>query len=78
MFSKKTFHTFSTISFLWFLTFYVINNKNQSDSVISRDNYFGDTEKLLDGVETFGNNIKLRKWNQSICNVNVRFGYNKV
>ena len=78
MFSKKTFHIFSTISFLWFLTFYVINNKNQSDSVISRDNYFGDTEKLLDGVETFGNNIKLRKWNQSICNVNVRFGYNKV
>ena len=80
MFSKKTFYIFSTISVLWFFTFCVINNRNQvkSDSVISRDYYFGDTEKLLVGVETYGNNIKLRKWNQSICNVNVRFGYNKV
>ena len=77
MFSKKTFHIFSTISFLWFLTFYVINNKNQSDSVISRDNYFGDTEKLLVGYETYGNNIKLGKWNQSIVNVNVRVDYNE-
>ena len=79
MFSKKTFHTFSTISFLWFLTFYVINNKNQSDSVISRDNYFGDTEKLLVGYETYGNNIKLGKWNQSIISVGyLRHDYNEV
>ena len=79
MFSKKTFHIFSTISFLWFLTFYVINNKNQSDSVISRDNYFGDTEKLLVGYETYGNNIKLGKWNQSIISVGyLRHDYNEV
>ena len=80
MFSKKTFYIFSTISVLWFFTFCVINNRNQvkSDSVISRDYYFGDTEKLLVGVETYGNNIKLGKWNQSICNVNVRIGYNEV
>ena len=79
MFSKKTFHIFSTISFLWFLTSYVINNKNQSDSVISRDNYFGDTEKLLVGYETYGNNIKLGKWNQSIISVGyLRHDYNEV
>ena len=80
MFSKKTFYIFfSTISVIWFLTFCVINNQKQvkSDSVISRDYYFGDTEKLLVGYETYGNNIKLGKWNQSIVNVNLRVDYNE-
>ena len=85
MFRKKTFYIFSTISVLWFLTFCVINNKNQvkSDSAISRDYYFGDTEKLLVGYETYGNNIKLGKWNQSIVSVgglggSIRYDYNEV
>ena len=69
MFSKKTFYIVSTISFLWFLTFCVINNTNRSNSVISRDYYFGDIEKILVGYETYGNNIKLGKWNQSIVPV---------
>ena len=79
MFSKKTLYIFSTISFLWFLTFCVINNtKVKSDSVISRDYYFGDTEKVLVGYETYGNNIKLGKWNQSIVPVGyLRFEYNE-
>ena len=81
MFSKKTFYIFSTISFFWFLTFCVINNKDQvkSDSVTSRDNYYGDTEKLLVGYETYGNYIKLGKWNQSIIPVGyLRHDYNEV
>ena len=79
-FSKKTLYIFSTISFLWFLSFCVINNTKQvkSDSVISRDYFFGDTEKLLVGYETYGNNIKLGKWNQSIVTANERLAYNKV
>lgn len=80
MFYEKTFYFLSIIICLWFLNFCVINKTRQtsSDSVkIQNKYYFGDTEKLLVGYETYGKDIKLGKWNQSVIRSNDRHAYNE-
>ena len=62
------------------MNFCVINKTKQitSDSVkITKQYYFGDTEKLLVGYETYGKNIKLGKWNQSMVTSNDKHAYNE-
>ena len=80
MFYNKTFYFLSTISILWFINFCVINKTKHitSDSLkITKQYYFGDTEKLLVGYETYGKNIKLGKWNQSMVTSNDKHAYNE-
>ena len=80
MFYNKTFYILSTLVFLWFLNVCVINKTRQisSDSVKNtKQYYFGDTEKLLVGYETYGKDIKLGKWNQSVIRSNDKHAYNE-
>ena len=79
MFYVKTFYFLSIIICLWFLNFCVINKTRHisSDSLKNTiQYYFGDTEKLLVGYETYGKDIKLGKWNQSVIRSNDKHAYN--
>ena len=80
MFYVKTFYFLSIIICLWFLNFCVINKTRHisSDSLKNTiQYYFGDTEKLLVGYETYGKDIKLGKWNQSVIRSNDKHAYNE-
>ena len=62
------------------MNFCVINKTKQitSDSVkITKQYYFGDTEKLLVGYTNYGGSIKLGNWNRSLVEINVNHEYNE-
>ena len=78
----KTYYYFSlTVFFLWFCNVFVINHHSVKD--VKRDpqshenNYFGETAKLLEGYQNYGNNIKLGMWNRSLVEINIKGGYNE-
>ena len=80
MLRTKTLYFLSRITFVWLFSVCVIY-KTQTFPHDFEENgrkyYFGDTEKLLVGYETYGKHIKLGKWNQSIYTYNIKHGYNE-
>ena len=85
----KTYYFLSTVFFLWFCNVFVIKQsivhdlhsvkdvKRERDSHSPKSNYFGETEKLLEGYQNYGSNIKLGKWNRSLVEININLAYNK-
>ena len=77
----------STVFFLWFCNVFVIkqpivdNNHSVNDVKTNHqsheNNYFGETAKLLEGYQNYGNNIKLGMWNRSRVEINIKGGYNE-
>ena len=77
----------SIVFSLWLFNVFVIKQtlieSNHSvkdvkkDPLLPKSNYFGDTEKLLVGYQTYGPNIKMGKWNKSVVELNPSHAYNK-
>ena len=88
---RKTYYFLSTVFFLWFCNVFVIKQSivenRHSVKDVKRErgshahgqnsNYFGETEKLLEGYQNYGNNIKLGKWNESLVEFNYNLAYNE-
>ena len=79
----KTYYFLSTVFFLWFCNVFVINHhsvkdvKREPQSQSHENNYFGETAKLLEGYQKYGDNIKLGVWNRSRVEINIKGGYNE-
>ena len=83
----KTYYFLSTVFFLWFCNVFVIkqsivDNRHsvkdvKRESHSSKSNYFGETEKLLEGYQNYGDTIKLGRWNQSLVEINSKGLYNE-
>ena len=70
MIKHKTYYFLSTVFCLWFCNVFVINHHSVKD--VKREpqshenNYFGETAKLLEGYQNYGENIKLGMWNRPL------------
>ena len=86
----KTLYFLSTVFFLWFCNVFVIKQsivinihsvkdfkRESRDSHGPNSKYFGETEKILEGYENYGSNIKLGKWNKSLVDFNYNLAYNE-
>ena len=71
----------STVFFLWFCNVFVINHHLvkyvKTNPQRHENNYFGETEKLLEGYQNYGDTIKLGRWNQSLVEINSKGLYNE-
>ena len=77
----KTYYFLPTVFFLLFCNVFVINHHLvkyvKTNPQRHENNYFGETEKLLEGYQKYGNNIKLGKWNESLVEFNYNLAYNE-
>ena len=77
----KTYYFLPTVFFLLFCNVFVINHHSvkyvKTNPQRHENNYFGETEKLLEGYQNYGDTIKLGRWNQSLVEINSKGLYNE-